>query len=305
MWCTSRFTPFRIVAVSILMLAAIATTSVPPSSASVSGLLAGARPAVAAAMLSGKEYAITYAEDCVTPKTVFNLGDTVCVQAGDFPLPVSNYRYRRLSWIAPGLTIADEINIKEDPQYDRFMIPTSGQFALVGTWYVSTVSTDSDRFASAKFIVRNPRAAAIDLSVFKSGPPSVAATERAIYTLEISNPGPDTAYEITLVDEVPTNMTFTAIKQASGPLFECQTPARGETGRIVCTTKSLNVDDTAKLVVYYDVISDVREGEVCSSTAQITSYTEELSKENNYSTAQSKVIVRTSGGEEDTLPTEP
>jgi uncharacterized repeat protein (TIGR01451 family) len=234
------------------------------------------------------EFITVYADDCATPKTVFNPGEVVCVQAGNFPLaPDAGYRYRRFSWIAPDRQIMDQTNIKADPQFDRFAIPSSGS---AGTWYVTTLDVDSSRYANAKFVVRYPFAITSDLSILKDGPATVFAGQRVEFALTISNPGPDTAEGIEFTTEVPSNMTFVALKQQSGPLFECKTPLRGETGRIYCSTKGMRLDETARLYAYYDVSRDVREGMTCSAATYVTSYTEELNKENNSTLTETQVV---------------
>ena len=247
----------------------------------------GTNPAVVAAYEEGAgEYVTVYAKDCRTPQTVFNLGDTVCVTSGGFPLPLESFNYRRLSWVAPNLDVANQVLFRSDPQTEYFDIPATGEFAQPGTWYASTINVHSGRRVSGKFYVRNPHIPFIDLSISMSAPQSVLPGQRVRYNLSFHNPGPDFAEGVQILDEVPTNMTFYALKQVSGPFFECTTPAFGETGRIVCTTKGLQVDETAEFAVYYLVDREVREGTVFTSWSQITSYTDELRKENNYITTE-------------------
>lgn len=241
-----------------------------------------------AAFQSGGEYVKTFAADCVTPQTVFNLGDTVCAEAGDFPAPLSA-RYRRFQWATPDGLAADMTNIKEAPQNDRFVIPTSGQLAQRGTWTVATVNGDSDRFAVAKFTVRDPKARAANLSISKDGPRYVLPGDRVSYKLWVTNPGPDFAEEVQIVDEVPTNMVFVALKQASGATLECSTPARGETGRSVCKVKGMATEEPIELVAYYQVNPEVKEGETCSSSTEVTSITEELNKNDNFCASEATV----------------
>ncbi|MDQ1522303.1 MAG: hypothetical protein QOE47_227 [Pyrinomonadaceae bacterium] len=230
-----------------------------------------------------------YAGDCSTPQTVFNPGDTVCVQAANFPLaPDAGYRYRRIAWVSPSREIIEERELKSDPDYDRIAIPASGS---TGTWYVTTLNVESGRYADAKFVVRKDRAVTADLSIYKDGPSSVYAGQRVEFALSIYNPGPDTAEGIEFTTEVPSNMTFVALKQASGPLFECKTPARGETGRIYCSTKGMRLDESARLYAYYDVSREVKEGTVCSATTNVTSYTEELNKEDNFTKTETTVVL--------------
>lgn len=243
----------------------------------------------APAFASGAEFITVYADDCATPKTVFNPGEIVCVQAGNFPVATNwGYRYRRFSWVAPNRQVMDQTNIKADPQYDRFAIPGS---ASAGTWYVTTLDVESSRFANGRFIVRSPYSITTDLSILKDGPATVLAGQTVEYALTLSNPGPDMAEGIEITTEVPSNMTFVALKQASGGYFDCRTPLRGGTGRIYCSTKGMPLDGSARFYAYYSVNPDIREGTVCSALTQVTTFTEELNKENNTVTTDTKVVL--------------
>jgi uncharacterized repeat protein (TIGR01451 family) len=239
--------------------------------------------------MAGDEFITVYAGDCVTPQTVFNPGDTVCVQAGNFPLaPDEAFRYRRISWVKPNREILDQSNVKSDPQFDRIAIPGSGS---TGTWYVTTFDVEESRYANAKFVVRRAFAFTADLSIHKTGPSSVFAGQRVQYALSVYNPGPDTAEGIEFTTEVPSNMIFVALKQESGPLFECKTPARGETGRIYCATKGLRLDESARLYAYYEVSREAKEGSTCSATTHVMSQTEELNKEDNLTLTETMVVL--------------
>lgn len=291
-----KFSRLRIFAVSLFTLTA--TMAWAFSASTASGPAHGSSPAAAYQETGAGEYVTVYAKDCSTPQTVFNLGDVVCVTAGGFPLPLETFNYRRLSWVAPDITVAGQVSFYSDPQTEYFEIPTSGEFAQVGTWQATTINVNSGRRVSGKFYVRNPRLPYIDLTISLTAPQGVFPGQRVRYNLSFHNPGPDFAEGVQIVDEVPTNMTFYALKQVSGPYFECTTPAVGETGRIVCTTKGLQVDETAQFAVYYLVNRDIREGTVCSSDSQITSYTSELRKENNYIRTETIYPLPDASGEE-------
>lgn len=276
----------RFVATLLLAISAIFSGSALPGAAKA----APTRATAALQQRSGGEYVQTFAADCITPQTVFNLGDTVCAEAGGFPLAPS-FRYRRFEWIAPDRYVADQTNIKVDPQNDSFIIPTSGQFAQPGTWTLASINADSDLYAVAKFIVRDPRIAYANLSINKLGQDWVYAGDTVSYRIRVTNPGPDFAESVQIVDTVPANMTFLALKQASGPLVDCSTPLRGETGRSVCNVKGLSNDEAVELVAYYQVIPDAREGSVCTSSVQVSSFTNELDKYDNVADTESTVIV--------------
>jgi uncharacterized repeat protein (TIGR01451 family) len=241
------------------------------------------------ASASGAEFITVYADDCATPKTIFNPGEIVCVKAGNFPVATNwGYRYRRFSWVAPSRRVMDQTTIKADPQHDRFVIPTSGS---AGTWYVTTLDVESSRFANARFVVRSPYSITTDLLIAKDGPATVLAGQTVEYALTVSNPGPDTAEVIEIYTEVPSNMTFVGLKQATGGYFECRTPLRGGTGRIYCSTKGMALDESARFYAYYSVNPDIREGTICSALTQVTTHTEELNKENNIVTTDTKVVL--------------
>lgn len=293
MFGSFRFSLLRTCALSLLIFAA-----------TITGTLSASKASNAAAFFQGAdEFVTVYAKDCRTPQIVFNLGDTVCITAGNFLLPPSdNFQYRRLSWVAPDLTVANQALIQSDPQTEYFEIPASGDLAQAGTWYATTINVHSGRRANGKFYVRNPRVRLVDLSISKSAPESVLPGTRVMYKLAFHNPGPDFAEYVEFTDEVPSNMTFYALKQVSGPEFECAMPERGKTGSIVCATKGLQLDETAEFAVYYIVDSDLKEGTVCNSLSYISSRIEELRKEDNYSKTETMVPFPDAGGEGEIEP---
>ncbi len=279
-----RFSRFRTFVVSLFIFSATIVWAYSASTASSPARATRPSPVAAVAYqeASPDEFVTVYAKDCTTPQTVFNLGDVVCVTAGRFPLPLETFNYRRLSWIAPDHTVVNQVSFRADPQTEYFEIPSSGEFAQVGTWYASTINVNSGRQVVGKFYVRSPFNPFTDLSLSLTAPESVLPGQRVRYNLTFHNPGPDFAEGVQIVDQVPTGMTFYALKQVSGPFFECTTPAVGEIGRIVCTTKGMQLDETAQFAVYYLVDRDVKQGVALTSSSQISSYTDDLRKENNF-----------------------
>jgi uncharacterized repeat protein (TIGR01451 family) len=251
---------------------------------------------------SGDEYIRTYAADCATPQTVFYLGDTVCAEAGNFPLDWSNFPFRRFQWGTPSGQVADQSGIKYDPQFDKFVIPTTGAFAKVGRWTLRAINFRAIGNAGTSFFVRDARMAWADLQILKSGPFAVLPGDRVEYTVWATNYGPDTAKEIEIIDEVPTNMVFVGAQLLSRTDISCKTPTRGETGRTVCYARGLEIGEQVGLKFYYQVSYEVREGDTSTSTAQISSYTDELDKVSNFATTEITVTreeCETCGGEEE------
>ncbi len=238
----------------------------------------------------GDEYVKTYADDCVTPKTAFYPGEVVCAEAGNFPADLF-YRYRRFQWAAPDGIVADQAYIKADPQMNKFTVPTSGPFYQLGTWIVQSINSDADIYASARFIVRDPSMPYVDLFVTKLGPGVVFPGDTVSYKLWVHNPGPDDGAYVYLTDEVPTNMTFAALKRSDDGLLEvsCSTPVRGGIGAIRCKVPRVPEGETISFVVYYYVDREVRPGETCISNSQVSSEIAELNKENNYTATETTI----------------
>jgi Domain of unknown function DUF11 len=251
-----------------------------------------ASPFLDRASAAGPETVQVLADDCATPKTVFFLGDTVCVKASNFPLHpgVADY-YRRVNWSAPGHRVAESDTVKGDPDFDTFTIPSSGDFAVAGKWRVQTVDIETNARADATFTVRNPRLALVDLGAWKAVHDYVLPGDRLRYRVTIFNDGPDLAELVQFAEDLPYNATFYALKQASGPVFECQTPAQGATGRVLCSTKYMKGGDQASFDVYVIADERARAGEPFQSRTQVASNTDELNKYDNTARYTSLVVT--------------
>jgi uncharacterized repeat protein (TIGR01451 family) len=232
--------------------------------------------------LAANENVQVFNGDCRTPQTIFFLGDTVCVRVADLPAPATAAEhFRRITWSAPGFSVAEIEVVGADPEFDRFTIPTTGPFAVPGKWRVHSVDIETNARADGHFTVRHPRSLLVDLGVWKAGPGFVLPGDKVRYLLTVRNEGPELAQTVQFAEDVPTNATFLALRQRSGPLFECQLPKEGETGRILCTTGRMKLGEEASFDVYYAVNAEAREGDFCEGRTQVASATEELSKLDN------------------------
>jgi uncharacterized repeat protein (TIGR01451 family) len=79
----------------------------------------------------------------------------------------------------------------------------------------------------------------VDLSITKTGPPSVTAGATISYTITVANAGPDAASTVYLDDTVPAGTTFLSLVQNNGPGFTCVTPPPGGQGTISCSVPSM------------------------------------------------------------------
>jgi uncharacterized repeat protein (TIGR01451 family) len=228
-----------------------------------------------------------YANDCVTPKTVFNLGDTVCVQVTGVDPNLNAH----VDWIgATGVVLAESPNIVTGSLTTSFTIPLTGS---VGKWRANVTSrSDGSARATGAFTVRDPNNSATDLSISKlTGDPTVAAGNNAVFQILVTNNGPDTATSVQLTDQVPSNATFAFLTQDSGPTFNCTTPAVGATGTITCTRASFARGEEAKFTVAYQVNPGAATRDEVSSTATISSATPERHTEDNTSSDTVTVFV--------------
>src|SRR5215216_1453773 len=145
----------------------------------------------------------TYADDCMTAKTVFEVGETVCVAVsgiavgGSFP--------RRLHWECPNSTVVQVTDVTTDPQ--------TGSLPITATFAAGTTTVDSRglwhvavrnpfffyRELTAEFTVVDPANATADLSVASSFvPDSVQVGGQASFGLQVNNYGPDSSANIEL-----------------------------------------------------------------------------------------------------------
>jgi uncharacterized repeat protein (TIGR01451 family) len=223
----------------------------------------------------------TYAGDCTTPKTTFNLGDVVCARAVGFD-PSFN---RRFAWQDPAGFVRDYTPIMNNPQTDSFTLPGTETSVIDvftvdnrGQWKVNVVSSRGTTLASAPFNVQgaSPRA---DLSVGKGiiGDAPDSGTNFK-YAISITNFGPNAAANVALSDAEPDNATFVSITQTSGPTFGC-------TGSdpVVCTrVAGLAVGESASFEVTYTAGAA---GTTVTNIASVSSTTTELNNADNTATS--------------------
>ncbi|HEX8088046.1 MAG TPA: HYR domain-containing protein, partial [Blastocatellia bacterium] len=224
----------------------------------------------------------TFRADCSTASTSLNLGETACAVAVGAQLPISGRRQRRFQWVAPDGSVVQQADITSSPQSDSFVIPATGQFAQVGTWFIKTVDNGGAGFDSASFVVLNPANASVDLSVIKNGPFQAAAGSNVTYTIYVTNRGPDDAQSVVLTDGVPPSTTFVSETQLSGPAATCTNPTSGSsTGATVCTIATLPANATAIFSITYNMNAGTQDGTEISNTATVASSTPELHEQDN------------------------
>ncbi|MCM3906396.1 MAG: DUF5011 domain-containing protein [Pyrinomonadaceae bacterium] len=224
----------------------------------------------------------TYASDCSTPKTVFNLQDTnktVCAKVTGAQFGWS------IIW-----SNANFVAVQSVPVESGTSTFTLTSASSLGDWRVilfEPFGGSVQKIASFTVIdAANPQA---DLSISTSSiSGSVTSGGQAIFTVQVSNPGPDAA-ATEVSDTIPANTTFVSFGQLSGPLFTCTSPMAGDTnGSTVCTVGRLARGESATFIGIYE-IGAVASGTVISNTASVSSTTNDPKTSNNSSTAELKV----------------
>lgn len=243
------------------------------------------------------ETVATYAADCTTPKTVFELGEEVCaVTTG---VTTFSPAQRSLTWSDPLSVVIERTDLETTTQ-DKFTLPTEQTSQIDGlvidnrgTWRVNlTPAGRSVVRAAAFFTVQDPANPAVDLNVYNSVddedgviPAGTTITVRTIVT----NFGPDAASPVELTEEVPSNATFVSEQQTAGPSFNCTNPGSDGIGTSSCTITSLAKGDQAVFAFVYEVSAGAPTNTALASLATVTSTTAELNTGDNQWTARAKV----------------
>lgn len=271
--------------------------------------LPGVTSGVASAASAAPETVTIYADDCSTPKTDFYLGETVCAVVYGAPPPSDGWRQRYFQWVTPNQWVTQQADILSEKQKDIFTLPLSGEFARVGKWTLRTVDSEPGMQTLTSFNVHHPRIFYADLALQKQGPVMIIPGERIEYEVWVFNQGPEYAEKVQFTVEVPSETTFVGVKQISGGEFQCEAPPQGGTGRIVCYTDALKLDEKAGFIFYYLVNDYARDGAISSSTSEIQSGMEEAAKEDNWMTFEAVVAIpgedRGDQGESDGQPFDP
>ena len=125
---------------------------------------------------------------------------------------------------------------------------------------------------------------ASDLTVTKTAPGSVIRGDDLVYTVSVTNNGPDPASTVTLTDTLTT--PFASLGRPAG--WTCTTPAVGSTGTITCTTPALASGATATFALAVST-ADQSPGTSLQNTASVTSAMFDPNAANSAATAAATV----------------
>src|SRR5258708_2629150 len=174
----------------------------------------------------------TFASNCTTPKTDFNIGDTVCAV-------VTGANSGQFVW-RNHLT---GCNFPEQTGPTITMSPQSSTYTLSATDTTPGGPCDTRGVwkaigdtAETEFRVHDPNNAAADLtaSVIDQCVCEVFPQNAdSHWSIDVGNRGPDAAQNVTLTDPLSANTTFVSLTSPAG--WVCSTPSVGSTGTVSCT----------------------------------------------------------------------
>jgi uncharacterized repeat protein (TIGR01451 family) len=226
----------------------------------------------------------TFAGDCTTAKSVFNLQDADLNVCAKFTNAQSGWR---VIWSNANFIAVQNTPITTPNGSATFTLNANSS---LGDWRVILF----DPFGGAvqavtSFTVIDAANPSADVSVSK-GLISAGASSghQLLYAIEVRNQGPSDAASVSLSDDVPANTTFHSFGQLDGPTFTCTSPNEGETGTTTCTIATLMRGEKATFVATY-VVDSVANGTIISNTATVTSTTPDPNDENNSETADAVV----------------
>ena len=234
---------------------------------------------------SGSVTVETFASDCTTPKTEFNVQDTDLVVCAKFTNAAPGWR---LIWSNARFVAVQTVPLTTQHGTATFTLTTASS---LGDWRVILFEPiGGDVQAITSFTVIDQANPSADVSVSKGLISSGASSgNQVVYSIEVSNKGPSAAAAVALSDVVPANTTFHSFGQLTGPTFTCTNPTEGGTGTTDCSITSLGRGESAIFVATY-VVDTVANGTVISNTASVSSSTSDPNEENNSSTAESTVV---------------
>jgi hypothetical protein len=211
----------------------------------------------------------TYAADCVTPKTDFNLGETVCARAN---FPSSFFSFRQLTWVDTDNNILDAAFITSSGQTSQFTLPGTATSSIGetivdnrGTWRIDLRWPDGSRPATVSFDVHEPANPRADLQISAGSGNRIAESGANVsIKVVVYNAGPDAA----------TNAQVSALS-VPGLSLESLSPAvGGDCGAgNVCTLASLPRGDQALFIATYSLTAPAGTNVVAQAT--VTSPTED------------------------------
>jgi len=157
-----------------------------------------------------------------------------------------------------------------------------------GTTFVNIATATSGTFDpnsendSGLAATSTPAPPQADMGVVKSGPAAAGPNTDVIYTIVVTNGGPDAASNATVDDTLPGSMTFVSLTQTGAPML-CTTPTPGTGGTVSCTAISYAAGATTTLTLTGHIPAATPSGSLFFNTATVSATTTDPNPENDSS----------------------
>jgi len=237
----------------------------------------------------------TFASDCTTPKTDFDLGETVCAKASGVPVTLFPWR---ITWVDPrGFVREADIASSNDSTQYTYTLPTDPTTQINtdgeivdnrGTWSVNVVRSNGSIRSTSRFAVHQPANPQADVMVQKFQRDSndlIHVGDNAAFAIVLINAGPDDAAVVHLVDSIPAGATLVSFTQNSGPA--CTPSAPGD-----CTIALMTNGARAEFTAVYTIGGSPGDQQTSASASGTTP---DPNTDNNSATA-TFVVDTGSGG---------
>ena len=239
---------------------------------------------------SSPEAIYTYAADCTTPKTDFDLGETICAKANG--VPITPFSWNVLWLDKEGNIRQEDTAIADDNATYSYAIPATPTSIVNGqtvdnrgTWRANLTRANGAIRQSAKFVVHQPSNPRADIFIqkFNRDPDQlITSGGSAVFVLVVGNDGPDAAQAVHLVDSLPSGATLASFSQQSGPA--CAPAGTGD-----CTIAALNNGDRAEFTAIYN--TGTSGAGIYTTSATVTSTTVDPDASDNTSTAEYEIAA--------------
>jgi uncharacterized repeat protein (TIGR01451 family) len=219
----------------------------------------------------------TYAGDCTTPKSLYNVQDTdltVCAKVtGAQPT-------QEILWSNAKFELKQRTTVGTDSSFTFTLTAASN----LGDWRVILYEPfGGSVYAVTPFTVIDAANPESDLTISKTTfTDPVSAGSQASFGIQITNLGPDAATNVQVTDSTPANTTFSSFALISGQSgVECGVVENN----VTCTIPTLARGETAVFSAAYDINTGTPGGILISNTATVSSAVSDPRSENNSSTA--------------------
>src|SRR6185436_9143438 len=146
--------------------------------------------------------------------------------------------------------------------------PPGTTFTNIAT--ASSVTDPTDENNSGVAVTSTPPPATGDMSILKNGPSTSGPDTDVVFTIDVSNLGPDAATTVNVSDTLPGNLTFVSLVNTGFAMDSCTPPGAGSGGTITCLSASFPFGPTATLTLTAHIPAGTPSGTTYNNQATVT-----------------------------------